>query len=74
MSNKTKIHKPYMKFKGWLRTNGLTYDDVSEVLGISKATVSAKINGTSDFSLSEINVLKRHYKLDSDIFFNNNVA
>ena len=63
-----------MKFKGWLRTNGLTYDDVSEVLGISKATVSAKINGTSDFSLSEINVLKRHYKLDSDIFFNNNVA
>lgn len=74
MKNKKKIHQPYMIFKGWLRSNNLTYADVSEVLGISKATLSAKINGESDFFLSEVKVLRNRYNLSYDIFFDRVVA
>lgn len=68
------IHKPYNKFKGWLRTNGMTYRDLAELLGLSVATVSAKINGKSDFLLSEIESIKNKYKIDYDIFFTSDVA
>lgn len=68
------IHKPYTKFKGWLRSNELTYKDIAELLGISVATVSAKINGKSDFLLSEIQAIKKEYGLSDDIFFNKIVA
>lgn len=68
------IHSPYAKFKGWLRSNNLTYKDISRLLGLSVATVSAKINGKSDFLLSEIRAIKKEYKLDDEIFFTNDVA
>lgn len=68
------IHSPYTKFKGWLRSNSLTYKDVGELLGLSVATVSSKINGKSDFLLSEVQTIKKHYNLDSDIFFVESVA
>lgn len=68
------IHAPYMKFKGWLRSKNLTYKDVADVLGISVATVSAKINGQSDFLVSEIDTIKKQYNLESDIFFAGDVA
>lgn len=70
----SKIHKPYAKFKGWLRENGLTYKDIAELLGLSVATVSAKINGDSDFLLSEIQIIKKKYCLKDTIFFTDDVA
>lgn len=72
--NMKKIHQPYCKFKGWLRENQITYSMLSELLGINIATVSAKINGASDFTLSEINTIKNIYNLDNDIFFTDDVA
>ena len=69
-----KIHKPYTRFKGWLRSNDLTYKDLSDLLGISVTTVSSKINGHSDFLLSEIQAIKRQFHLESNIFFNDDVA
>lgn len=69
-----KIHAPYKRFKGWLRENSLTYADVAKILGITTATVSSKVNGHSDFSLSEINLLRRTYHLESNIFFADYVA
>lgn len=68
------IHKPYDKFKGWLRENKLTYSDIADFLGINVSTVSQKINGQSDFLLSEINAMKEHYGLPGDIFFTSVVA
>ncbi len=68
------VHKPYAKFKGWLRSNNLTYRDIAILLGLSVATVSAKINGQSDFLLSEIGMMKKEYNLESNIFFTENVA
>ena len=67
------LHKPYKKFKGWLKANDLTYKDISKLLNLSVQTVSAKINGQSDFLLSEILKLKETYNLNDDIFFEENV-
>ena len=73
--DKTKlIHKPYKKFKGWLRENGLIYKDIADLSGVSVVTVSAKINGQSDFLLSETKIIKRTYNLIEDIFFDDGVA
>ena len=69
-----RIHEPYSKFKGWLRSNELTYKDIAELLGVSTTTISSKINGNSDFLLSEIQAIKKHFHLDDEIFFNNHVA
>lgn len=63
-----RIHEPYAKFKGWLRSNGLTYKDIAELLGLSVTTVVAKINGASDFLLSEVRLIKTRYHLPDDIF------
>lgn len=71
---KRKTHKPYAKFKGWIRENGLTYADIARFLGLNTATVAQKINGGSDFLLSEIQALKQHYGLSSNIFFTDDVA
>ena len=71
---KQKTHEPYLKFKGWLREHDLTYSDIADFLGLNQATVAMKINGYSDFLLSEIQALKDKYNLDSDIFFTGNVA
>ena len=68
------IHAPYSKFKGWLRSNGLTYADLALVLGLNETTISLKMNGQSDFFLSEIKIIKKRYRLDSDIFFTDDVA
>ena len=64
-----KLHSPYSGFKGWLRSKDLTYKDIATALGLSIATVSAKINGSSDFCLAEIKMLKQLYGLSNDVFF-----
>lgn len=62
------IHEPYLEFKGWLRSKNLTYKDVAELLGLSVTTVFAKINGQSDFLLSEIQTMKKTWNLNEKIF------
>ncbi len=69
-----KVHEPYVRFKGWMRENGKTYVDIAEFLGLNQATVCLKVNGGSDFLLSEVQALQEHYKLNKDIFFTNDVA
>lgn len=63
------IHKPYQKFKGWLRSENLVYKDIADFLGVSIQTVTAKVNGQSDFTLSEIKAMNSNYNLSNDIFF-----
>lgn len=69
-----KFHKPYTNFKIWIRENNLNYNKIGDFLGISTVAVCRKINGQSDFTLSEINALKEKYMLKSDIFFADLVA
>lgn len=63
-----KLHQPYNKLKGALRERGMTYDDVSRILQISKATLCRKINGDSDFYLSEADQLEAQ-GLPHNIFY-----
>lgn len=68
MSSKKHIHKPYNRFKGFLREKGLTYCDIADLLGVTPSTVSMKINGYSDFYLSEQRIIKFKYQINEDIF------
>lgn len=68
MSKSKKTHPPYDKFKGFLTERGLTYRDVGDLLGITPTSVGAKINGRSDFLLSEVKKIKMEYKPERDIF------
>lgn len=62
------VHEPYNKLKGALREKGLTYSDVAKTLDISETAVGFKINGTSDFYLSEVEVLMNVYGFLLEIF------
>ena len=69
-----KIHEPYDKLKGWLREKRIVYKEIADLIGVSVPTVSAKINGDSDFFLSEVKLIKNRYKPEEDIFFIGDVA
>lgn len=61
------------KFKGRIVELGLSVDKVANLLGINAATLYRKMNGDSDFSRGEIQLLKDVLNLSGkemeDIFF-----
>ena len=63
-------HEPYNKFKGKLRELGLTYADIAKTLSISETAVSHKVNGRSDFNLTEVDKIGIEYGISRDIFLN----
>lgn len=69
-----KIHPPYNEFKTWLKDNQITYKNLAELLGLTAASILKKINGQSDFTLSEVQLIKSKYGLDDTIFFTHDVA
>ena len=70
MNNSGKmIHKPYRRFKGYMREQGITLRDIAELLGVYISTVSAKINGKSDFYINEADIIIKRYGCSSNIFF-----
>lgn len=66
--NKGNIHRPYNEFKGALRARNLTYANVARLLNISETAVGYKINGKSDFYISEVEKILNSYNLKLDIF------
>ena len=70
LKKKRTIHKPYNKFKVWLKDNTV----LGDLLGITATSVMYKINGQSDFLLSEIQIIKAEYQLKDEIFSTENVA
>ena len=53
VEKKKLIHEPYNKLKGFMRENGIIYSHIAELLGVTPTTVSQKVNGQSDFTVSE---------------------
>lgn len=58
-----------------MRLYNETGENLSKVVGISRSTLSLKMNGkSSEFTLSEIKKIKNHYNLTAEqveeIFFN----
>lgn len=60
-----------MKFKVFLLTNSISYATVAKLLKINISSFSRKINGHTPFSAIEIATICKHYNLDAnEIFFN----
>ena len=60
-------------FKSKLSLQEKTMRDVASAIGINEATLYRKVNGTSDFTRNEIQIIKQFLDLTSDevesIFF-----
>lgn len=61
-------HKPYQKLKGVMTEKSITYADFSRVLGISITAVNNKINGKSDFLLSEVEIINKAFDIETKFF------
>ena len=61
------------KFRGTVISAGKTMGDVARYLGINPATLTRKMDGTSDFTRSEIQLLRSYLSLSDEslnaIFF-----
>jgi transcriptional regulator with XRE-family HTH domain len=61
------------KFRASVIEAGLSMDDVARYLGINTATLYRKLNGSSEFTRIEIQVLQKILSLDmsktAEIFF-----
>jgi len=61
-------HHPYNAFKGELAARGLKQKYLAELLGLSPITVNQKINGTLEFTYSEVETICDDLKISTDIF------
>ena len=69
-----KKHEAYIKFKRQLLVKGVTYKEVAKIINTTEATVMCKINGTSDFYISEMRAICETLGIETDIFFADDVA
>lgn len=67
-------HAPYITFKLAMAGKGLTLRDVAAAIEVTEATLSQKINGSSDFYLSEMRKICDTFGFDTSIFFADSVA
>lgn len=59
-----------------MRVKGITVQQISQIMGISKCAFYRKLNGQSEFTLSEITKICEVLELDSpvEIFFSAKVS
>jgi transcriptional regulator with XRE-family HTH domain len=61
-------HYPYNKLKGELADRGLKQKYLAELLNLSPITVNQKINGTLEFTYSEVEMICDDLNISTDIF------
>lgn len=64
-------HKPYTEFKCFLASRDISYADLGRLLNVTAATIKMKIEGDSDFYLSEQEKICKMFGLHPNIFFGN---
>lgn len=64
-------HKPYTKFKYFLTSRNISYEDLGRLLNVTATTIKKKIDGESDFYLSEQEKICTMFQLHPNIFFDN---
>lgn len=63
-------HEPYVKFKAFLVENNIKQEEIAILLGKSKSALNQNLNGTGgDFSVKELRIIMRTYKISIDEFF-----
>lgn len=58
-----------LAFKAWLAVNRVRQLDIAELLQVTPQTVCKKVNGLSNFTVSDVKKICEHYGVSSDIFF-----
>lgn len=60
-------------FKSLLMARNKTVDDIAQIIGVNKVTLYRKMNGVSDFTRNEIQLIRHELALSADevtdIFF-----
>jgi transcriptional regulator with XRE-family HTH domain len=59
------------KIKGLMAEHGERQEDIAKLLNINISTVNFKLQGKSEFKVSELKTLADHYKVDINIFLTN---
>lgn len=63
-------YQPYTKLMCWMRENGITQQDLADLLGKSRHAINRNLNGVSgDFSMDEVRKICLHYGISADAFF-----
>lgn len=61
------------EFCGKVRSKGFTLEKIAHIIGVNPATLTRKLNGISDFTRNEIELLRKSLNLTNDevmiIFF-----
>jgi DNA-binding Xre family transcriptional regulator len=61
-------HRPYNKLKGLLAERELNQKYLARLLGISPVTVNQKINGTLEFTYTEIETICDDLEVSTELF------
>lgn len=69
MSRGKRIHPPYFRFKNILKERGITYVQLASLLNMSRGAVGDKINGFSDFYISEMEIIEQKLSIPHSVFF-----
>lgn len=69
MSTRKRIHPPYFRFKKILKGRGITYVQLASLLNMSSGSVGDKINGFSDFYISEMEIIEEKLSIPHSVFF-----
>ena len=68
-------HEPYVMIEPYAKLSGYTLEQLAVKLGTTKRTLYNKINGTSEFSVTEAKSLSRILSREhDDIFLTKSVA
>jgi len=74
VAKRTRVCKPYTRFKAFLVENNIKQKTIADLLGVKLSTLSQKLNGWSDFDYTEVEIICDEYGLSADIFRRNKVA
>lgn len=58
-----------LKFKAWLAENAITQREIAKLLGKSPKAINLKVNGTTPFTVAEIQKIKDTYGVSAELFF-----
>lgn len=63
------IERPFKRFKAYRAENGLTQEEMAEILGMNTDTYRKKENGKREFTLSEVANAKEKLGIDPNYYF-----
>ena len=57
---------------GYLKTKQIKQEQVAKFLGIGRTTLNRKLNGQSDFRISEVKAIHKQFNIPIELFFKEN--